>query len=255
MNIRRITAPLFAALVGVVAALVIALPASAHSNTKARPARLNVGVQVTHFTAHGSRLSATGLVTAQLNENGQSHQVRTRVSVHAATGGSCTVLYLYLNQLNLQLLGLNAHLDKVQLSLTGNPRAGVLGSLFCKLARAKVQTARVSALHRINNRWAHQRQDIVRFSTAISPRATATSSTSTCQVLSLVVGPLRLQLLGLEVNLNKVTLDVTATRGGGALGDLFCQLADNNPATSTTPTTGTTTTTATTTTAAGTTTT
>jgi hypothetical protein len=243
MRIRWIAAPLVAALLGVAAALIVALPASAHPKANARPARLNVGVQVTHFTARGNQLSATGLVTARLNADGQSHQVRTRVSVRASTGRSCTVLYLYLNQLNLQLLGLDAHLDRVQLSLTGNPNGGVLGSLFCKLARAKVQTARASALHSINERWARERQDIVRFTTAISPQTAATSNTSTCQVLSLVVGPLQLQLLGLEVNLNKVTLDVTATRGGGVLGDLFCQLADNNPATtSTTTTTGTTTT-------------
>jgi hypothetical protein len=47
-------------------------------------------------------------------------------------------------------------------------------------------------------------------------------------VLTLVLGPLNLNLLGLIVDLNKVNLTITATRGQGALGDLFCQLADNN---------------------------
>jgi hypothetical protein len=45
-------------------------------------------------------------------------------------------------------------------------------------------------------------------------------------VLDLVVGPLDLQLLGLVVDLQRVHLSVTASRGQGALGDLFCQLAD-----------------------------
>ena len=56
-------------------------------------------------------------------------------------------------------------------------------------------------------------------------------------MLDLVVGPLNLQLLGLVVDLQRVHLSVTATRGAGALGDLFCQLADNNPTTTTSSTT------------------
>ncbi|MHB8659431.1 MAG: hypothetical protein ACYC91_16050 [Solirubrobacteraceae bacterium] len=51
-------------------------------------------------------------------------------------------------------------------------------------------------------------------------------------------GPLTLQLLGHVVDLNRMHLTVTVTRGEGALGDLFCQLADNSSTTTTTtPTT------------------
>lgn len=48
---------------------------------------------------------------------------------------------------------------------------------------------------------------------------------ATCQVLHLELGPLDLTLLGLNVHLNQVVLDITATRGGGLLGDLLCSLA------------------------------
>jgi hypothetical protein len=41
----------------------------------------------------------------------------------------------------------------------------------------------------------------------------------------------------LVVDLQKVHLNITATRGGGALGDLFCQLADNSTTTTTSSTT------------------
>ena len=58
-----------------------------------------------------------------------------------------------------------------------------------------------------------------------------------CPVLDLVVGPLNLQLLGLVVDLQRVHLSVTATRGGGALGDLFCTLADNSTTTTASSTT------------------
>ena len=55
---------------------------------------------------------------------------------------------------------------------------------------------------------------------------------ASCEVLSLALGPLDLSLLGLNVSLDNcadgpVTLDITATPGGGLLGDLLCSLAEN----------------------------
>ena len=49
---------------------------------------------------------------------------------------------------------------------------------------------------------------------------------ATCEILHLELGPLDLTLLGLNVHLNKVVLDITATPGGGLLGDLLCSIAD-----------------------------
>ena len=49
---------------------------------------------------------------------------------------------------------------------------------------------------------------------------------ATCEILHLELGPLDLTLLGLNVHLDKVVLDITATQGGGLLGDLLCSLAD-----------------------------
>jgi hypothetical protein len=48
----------------------------------------------------------------------------------------------------------------------------------------------------------------------------------TCQILHLELGPLDLTLLGLNVHLNQVVLDITAQRGGGLLGDLLCGIAN-----------------------------
>jgi hypothetical protein len=52
-----------------------------------------------------------------------------------------------------------------------------------------------------------------------------TAATATCEVLHLELGPLDLTLLGLNVHLNKIVLDITATPGGGLLGNLLCSLA------------------------------
>ncbi len=90
---------------------------------------------------------------------------------------------------------------------------------------------------------------MLRFTAWLSPQTTHSAAASaTCPVLDLIVGPLNLTLLGLDVNLNQVHLNVTATRGGGALGDLFCKLADESTTTTSTGSTTTSTTSTTTTT-------
>jgi len=56
--------------------------------------------------------------------------------------------------------------------------------------------------------------------------------TSTCQILHLDLGPLNLNLLGLQVSLNQIVLDITAQSGAGnLLGNLLCGVANllNNP--------------------------
>jgi hypothetical protein len=55
---------------------------------------------------------------------------------------------------------------------------------------------------------------------------------STCQILHLDLGPLNLNLLGLQVSLNEIILDITAQSGpGNLLGNLLCGVANllNNP--------------------------
>ena len=52
------------------------------------------------------------------------------------------------------------------------------------------------------------------------------SSAAQCEILNLVLGPLDLNLLGLEIHLNQVVLDITAVPGAGnLLGNLLCAVA------------------------------
>lgn len=52
------------------------------------------------------------------------------------------------------------------------------------------------------------------------------SSARTCDILNLVLGPLDLNLLGLEVHLKRVVLDIVAVTGSGnLLGNLLCAVA------------------------------
>lgn len=64
------------------------------------------------------------------------------------------------------------------------------------------------------------------------PFQTPAQATGSCQILTLTLGPLHLDLLGLVVDLNQVNLNITAQQGpGNLLGNLLCAVANllNNP--------------------------
>src|SRR3954453_1033127 len=242
--IRRILLCALALVAGVALAALPASSGSAATRASAaasKPAKLTVAVRVGHIHVKGRMTKATGTATAALtNFSGATTKVEQKVTLSATNGGSCKVLHLFLDRLDLTLLGLNAHLDKVTLDITGKSKGGVLGQLFCRLSKGL--RSRAAAAKAINARMAGPPMRAFRFSTRVTPQATASQAAPTCQVLDLVLGPLNLDLLGLVVDLKRVHLSVTATRGGGVLGDLFCKLADENTTTTTStappPTTG-----------------
>ncbi len=75
------------------------------------------------------------------------------------------------------------------------------------------------------------RSRTIEMATAVSPAATGARTRGhaavTCPILHLVLGPLNLNLLGLNVHLNQVVLDITAQSGpGNLLGNLLCSVAN-----------------------------
>jgi hypothetical protein len=69
-----------------------------------------------------------------LNQQGVA-QFGVQVAQGAAQAGQiCTILDLILGPLDLNLLGLMIHLDRVHLTITADPNGGILGSLLCSLA-------------------------------------------------------------------------------------------------------------------------
>lgn len=191
------------------------------------PASVHVAVQVRRFYATAAGTKASGVATATLTPIGQlPTTVSKDVTLAATSSGTCTILTLTLETLELKLLGINVHLEKVVLNVTGQPHGGVLGSLFCSLARAKAKAARASAAAHING--------TLRRDGALEPLALsagvraqiAEAPAPTCPILNLVLGPLHLDLLGLVVDLNQVHLTIVAEPTGGVLGSLFCGLAN-----------------------------
>lgn len=227
-----------------VLAVVLAPAAGAGtSSSTANPSRakLAVSVRIKHLAVVGRAASASAIATATLTSTqGAKTTTRQQVALTATTSGGCEVLHLYLQQLDLNLLGLVAMLDKVNLDVVGHANGGVLGSLFCKLSKGVTGKIASTRMTRRMNAQLAAHSPVLRFSAQLTPQSqpaqtgttgtiapgtTGTIAPGSCQVLNLILGPLNLTLLGLEVDLNQIHLDVTANPTGGALGSLFCSLA------------------------------
>ncbi|GAC1318005.1 MAG: hypothetical protein NVSMB25_06730 [Thermoleophilaceae bacterium] len=227
----RVIGTVVAVVIGVLSSILAApaLAAGPPAQAAAKQGKLHMVVQVNRFLVRHRRTVAQGTVSTNLTDlSGRSTQLKSPVMLSVSRSGSCQVLNLDLNELTLTLLGLNVHLDRVKLVVTGQPRGGVLGSLFCRLAHARIAGGpRAAAAAKTLN--ANIRNNPLRplsFTVPLSPKVAVRSAATTCPVLDLVLGPLNLNLLGLVVDLQKVHLTITAARGQGALGDLFCTLAD-----------------------------
>jgi hypothetical protein len=209
-----------------------------------KPSKFVVDGQVKRvgYSAQGRRTTATADITGTITDGdtGQKTVIKTRATLSAVAKGGCKVLHLTLEELRLNLLGLNAFLDRVELDVTASRKGGVLGQLFCRLASGVdlSKASRHKAISRANKTLNARPLRLIRLRAPIHPvyydaggagggtAQTAQTPPQVCPVLSLVVGPLDLDLLGLIVQLNKVKLDITATRGGGVVGNLFCRLYD-----------------------------
>lgn len=92
----------------------------------------------TDFVANGSDLLANGVADVTLTDSAgqqvgtESRAVTVPASVAAA---SCQILDLVLGPLDLDLLGLVVHLDRVHLNITADSGPGnLLGNLLCAIA-------------------------------------------------------------------------------------------------------------------------
>jgi len=65
---------------------------------------------------------------------------------------------------------------------------------------------------------------ITNFALSLIPDNPGTAAVE-CSVLDLELAPIHLALLGLHVDTSPICLEITATEGGGLLGDLLCSLA------------------------------
>jgi hypothetical protein len=210
---------------GVVLAIALGLvaPAAAHATEN----QLTMRAKITSFAAQDGQLVARGILTGKLRNGSavtrDTSKIRFRVS-QRRQGRRCDVLTLNLQQLFLELLGARVETSAINLEVYAR-RGAVLGNLFCALSRARISIPRVAAA--MNRKLDGRALPVM---AAVAPVRGAEHQGS-CQVLKLILGPLHLDLLGLNVDLygrNKqspVIVTISALPGHGLLGDLLCSLA------------------------------
>jgi hypothetical protein len=193
------------------------------------------------FVRQGSKLVAKGTAVATYTPTvGTPTTVTQPFNATVVTGGrkiaaatrTCSVLSLMVGPLDLNLLGLIVHLDKVNLNITAQSNGGVLGSLFCSLSRAKLRGLALRKAAGRLTQVAHASglaSTGIGFSVPVGAKSTSQAAATTCSILDLTLGPLHLNLLGLVVDLNTVHLTITADPAGGVLGSLLCSLAQPPP--------------------------
>ena len=193
------------------------------------------------FVRQGSKLVAKGTAVATYTPTvGAPTTVSQPFSATVVTGGrsvaavtrTCQVLHLELGPLDLNLLGLIVHLDKVVLNISAQSNGGVLGSLFCSLSRAKLRGLALTKAATRLTRAVHTSglaTTGVGFGVPIGAKTASSAAATTCSILDLTLGPLHLNLLGLVVDLNTVHLTITADPAGGLLGNLLCSLVPPPP--------------------------
>jgi len=195
----------------------------------------------TPFNVLPMLITSVGVANGQLVANGlvgttpfQAPIILTPGAIPA--GGTCPVLNLSLGPIHLSLLGLNVDTSSICLQITAIQGGGLLGDLLCSIANllngganlADVLAGLTSAQLNILDSGLTQVLNQAVFIPLTQSDAVAAAA---CNVLNLDLGPIDLNLLGLRVQLNDcnngpVTLDITATPGGGLLGNLLCALSN-----------------------------
>lgn len=222
-----------AAAVIVAATFALAAPdALAQQGKGKKPTTFNVvPITITSVVPSGGGLVANGLAgTTPFQE------ALTLTAQPLQAGAVCPILDLQLGPINLSLLGLNVDTSQICLEITAEQGEGLLGDLLCGIANllngglplgdilAGLTQDQLDTLNRGLTQVLNQ-------AVFVPLSSSEALQGATCDVLSLAIGPLDLDLLGLSVELDDcaggpVTLDITATPGGGLLGDLLCSLAD-----------------------------
>lgn len=120
-----------------------------------------------------------------------------------------------------------------RIAVTGTAKNGKKFKGTYTIDRFVSRNGKVFAVGTLKGRLKHRnvtRHDVRIPVTGFAGQGGAMSAQAACPVLTLTLGPLDLNLLGLRVQLNQVNLRITAIPstlpGGGLLGDLLCGIAN-----------------------------
>jgi hypothetical protein len=216
------------------------------------------------LTINNVAISNGGLVANGSLESTNFRLPLTLTATPNSADPSCPILNLKIPQgIHLSLLGLNVDTSGICLSITAQSGNGnLLGNLLCDVANLLNQGTPLSIIlgSLTGTQLTTLREGLTSLlNSALTDATTVTSvlangktlplasgigatasvNPASCNILHLSLGPVNLNLLGLNVQLNNchggpVTVDITATPGAGKLlGNLLCDLGNllnhNNP--------------------------
>ena len=110
-------------------------------------------LSIQRFTVVNGALTAVGILTGTLTDSlGAVTNVTQNVALPVSNiSATCDILHLELGPLDLNLLGLVVHLDKVVLDIDAQQGGGLLGDLLCSLSDLLNGNAALGAVARLLN--------------------------------------------------------------------------------------------------------
>lgn len=107
------------------------------AGTTSRGGKFTGTFVIQQFSVVNNQIVAVGTLTGTI-QNGVGNVIgtilRTIRMLITIGGATCDILHLELGPLDLNLLGLQVHLDKIVLDIDADPTGGLLGSLLCAVA-------------------------------------------------------------------------------------------------------------------------
>jgi hypothetical protein len=107
------------------------------AGTTSKGGKFSGNFAIKEFKVVGDQIVAVGTLTGTI-QNGIGNVIGTVLKtiqmIVNITGASCDILHLELGPLDLDLLGLVVHLNRVVLDIDADPTGGLLGALLCAVA-------------------------------------------------------------------------------------------------------------------------
>ena len=211
--------------------------AFAQGKSKRVPQNFNiVPIDISRVVVQNGQLIAEGLI----GTNPFTSVVN--LASAPAQAGACPILDLSLGPIDLNLLGLRVQTSPICLEITAYDGGGLLGDLLCSVANLLQQGVPLGDILTLLQTQGNLPRFLAGITQLLNGALDAVTANrvgsepsgaiaASCTVLDLSLGPVQLNLLGLEVILDDcndgpVTVTITAIPGGGLLGDLLCSLAN-----------------------------
>jgi len=202
-------------------------------------------VTVTKLTVQNGNLVASGLATLADSAGNvldtDLFSVIATVTATPSANASCPILNLELPPITLNLLGLVVQTSSICLDITAHRGGGLLGSLLCSVSNLLENGLNLNQI--LQGLGRNQAASLLSGLTQVLNSALAAVTNASaivtpatvdgCTVPNLALGPVDLNLLGLQVHLyncdqpnQPIIVTITAVPGA-LLGDLLCSLTSD----------------------------